>query len=97
MEDIKLKAEKQVTDNIVKPTPAVGDTNKTELTEKNLKTKTSTGSSAEQDLDTFLLGDLEDSDGGAGIYFLNTIVITNSWLEYHIYLPSDRNRFFFFF
>lgn len=65
MEDIKLKAEKQVTDNTVKPTPVVEGTAKTELTEKNLKTKTSTASSAEQDLDTFLLGDLEDSDGGA--------------------------------
>ncbi|TXG56692.1 hypothetical protein EZV62_018005 [Acer yangbiense] len=65
MEDIKVKAEKQVTDNIVKPTPVVGDTSKTELTEKNLTTSTSIGSSAEQDLDTFLLGDLEDSDGGA--------------------------------
>ncbi|KAK2635985.1 hypothetical protein Ddye_030777 [Dipteronia dyeriana] len=65
MEEIKIKAEKQVTDNIVKPTPVVGDTSKTELTEKNLTTRTSIGSSAEQDLDTFLLGDLEDSDGGA--------------------------------
>ncbi|KAH7569946.1 hypothetical protein ACOSP7_017839 [Xanthoceras sorbifolium] len=65
MEDIKVKAEKQVTDNIVKPTPVVGDTNKTEMTEKKLTTRTSTASSAEQDLDTFLLGDLEDSDGGA--------------------------------
>ncbi|KAK3222776.1 hypothetical protein Dsin_009801 [Dipteronia sinensis] len=65
MEEIKVKAEKQVTDNIVKPTPVVGDTSKIELTEKNLTTRTSTGSSAEQDLDTFLLGDLEDSDGGA--------------------------------
>ncbi|KAI9169995.1 hypothetical protein LWI28_020815 [Acer negundo] len=65
MEDIKVKAEKLVTDNIVKPTPVVGDTSKTELTEKNLTTSTSIGSSAEQDLDTFLLGDLEDSDGGA--------------------------------
>ncbi|KAK0575406.1 hypothetical protein LWI29_038579 [Acer saccharum] len=65
MEDIKVKAEKQVTDNIVKPTPVVGDTSKTELTEKNLTNSTSIGSSAEQDLDTFLLGDLEDSDGGA--------------------------------
>ncbi|KAI9169569.1 hypothetical protein LWI28_014260 [Acer negundo] len=65
MEDIKVKAEKLVIDNIVKPTPVVGDTSKTELTEKNLTTSTSIGSSAEQDLDTFLLGDLEDSDGGA--------------------------------
>lgn len=62
MEDIKIKAEKSA-DNVVKPTAVVGDTSKTESTEKNLKTKTSL---AEQDLDTFLLGDLEDSDGGAG-------------------------------
>jgi hypothetical protein len=34
---------------------------------KNPKGKASNSSSAEQDLDTFLLGDLEDSDGGQGI------------------------------
>lgn len=69
MEEIKLKEEKQVKDNTVKPTATVGDTDQSEVTEKNLKSRTSTASSTEQDLDTFLLGDLEDSDGGPGIYF----------------------------
>ncbi|XP_044490826.1 uncharacterized protein LOC123214880 [Mangifera indica] len=62
MEEIKLKAEKDIKDDKVKPTPGVGDTDKSEVAGKSLKNKTS---SAEQDLDSFLLGDLEDSDGGA--------------------------------
>ncbi|KAJ0094633.1 hypothetical protein Patl1_16633 [Pistacia atlantica] len=61
MEEIKLKAEKEIKDDQVKPTPVVGDSDKLEVTGKSLKSKTS---STEQDLDTFLLGDLEDSDGG---------------------------------
>ncbi|KAH9772237.1 BSD domain-containing protein [Citrus sinensis] len=63
MEEIKLKDEKKMTDDTVKPTPIVGETSKSEVTEKNLKSRTSTSSSIEQDLDTFLLGDLEESDG----------------------------------
>ncbi|KAH9772236.1 BSD domain-containing protein [Citrus sinensis] len=72
MEEIKLKDEKKMTDDTVKPTPIVGETSKSEVTEKNLKSRTSTSSSIEQDLDTFLLGDLEESDGsdgGPGMYF----------------------------
>ncbi|GMI87567.1 hypothetical protein like AT1G26300 [Hibiscus trionum] len=38
---------------------------KTEQSESSLKSKTSSAST-EQDLDTFLLGDFEDSDGGGG-------------------------------
>lgn len=41
-------------------------TGKAEATEKNLKSKSS-NSSTEQDFDSFLLGDLEDNDGGPGI------------------------------
>ncbi|KAH9707828.1 BSD domain-containing protein [Citrus sinensis] len=63
MEEIKLKDEKKMTDDTVKPTPIVGETSKSEVTEKNLKSRTSTSSSIEQDLDTYLLGDLEESDG----------------------------------
>lgn len=66
MEEIKLKAEKDIKDDKVKPTPGVGDTDKSEVAGKSLKNKTS---SAEQDLDSFLLGDLEDSDGGPGMFF----------------------------
>lgn len=72
MEEIKLKDEKKMTDDTVKPTPIVGETSKSEVTEKNLKSRTSTSSSIEQDLDTYLLGDLEESDGsdgGPGLYF----------------------------
>ena len=42
------------------------NSSKSESTPKNLKTETS---SVEQDLDSFLLGDLEDSDGGPGTFF----------------------------
>ncbi|KAF8108283.1 hypothetical protein N665_0112s0039 [Sinapis alba] len=57
MEELRNKAESK--DEEAKKTPAVGGT---ETTEKNVtKNRTSTASS-EQDLDTFLLGDLEDSD-----------------------------------
>ncbi|XP_022149040.1 uncharacterized protein LOC111017557 [Momordica charantia] len=64
MEEIKLKSEEQRKADEGKQTPLVGASEKVEGTEKNLKGKTSNLSSADQDLDTFLLGDLEDSDGG---------------------------------
>ncbi|KAF8079748.1 hypothetical protein N665_1003s0010 [Sinapis alba] len=57
MEELRNKAESK--DEEAKKTPVVGGT---ETAEKNVtKNRTSTASS-EQDLDTFLLGDLEDSD-----------------------------------
>uniref|UniRef100_A0A2N9EUQ4 BSD domain-containing protein n=1 Tax=Fagus sylvatica TaxID=28930 RepID=A0A2N9EUQ4_FAGSY len=61
MEELKLKAADQIKD--AKQTS--GENEKAEGMEKNSKGKTSNSSSAEQDLDKFLLGDLEDSDGGA--------------------------------
>ncbi|KAF5727797.1 hypothetical protein HS088_TW22G01494 [Tripterygium wilfordii] len=60
MEEVKRKAEEQMQDDKVKKAPSVGEA---EAMEKNPKSKTS-NASADQDLDTFLLGDLEDSDGG---------------------------------
>ncbi|KAI4314048.1 hypothetical protein L6164_026991 [Bauhinia variegata] len=51
--------------NKVEQTGVTGGTSTTEVTEKNVKNKSSNSSSTEQDLDTFLLGDLEDSDGGS--------------------------------
>ncbi|XWS34230.1 hypothetical protein CRYUN_Cryun21dG0022400 [Craigia yunnanensis] len=60
MEEVKQKEESK--EHKSKQTPAV----KTEELESGLKSKTSSAS-AEQDLDTFLLGDFEDSDGGGGI------------------------------
>ena len=42
-------------------------TGKEDAVGKDVKNKSSKPSSSEQDLDTFLLGDLEDSDGGPGI------------------------------
>lgn len=67
MEEIKLKSEEQRQADEAKQTSLVGASEKVEGTEKNLKGIASKSSSADQDLDTFLLGDLEDSDaGGAG-------------------------------
>lgn len=61
MEELRSKAESK--DEEAKKIPAVGGT---ETDEKNVtKNRTSTASS-EQDLDTFLLGDLEDSDEAPG-------------------------------
>ncbi|XP_059448626.1 uncharacterized protein LOC132179850 [Corylus avellana] len=62
MEEVKLKAAENIKDDKVEQTS--GGEEKAEGAGKNLKGKGSNSSSAEQDLDTFLLGDLEDSDGG---------------------------------
>jgi hypothetical protein len=56
-------------DEKAKESSGVGEnSSKSESTEKSLKSK---ASSDEQELDSFLLGDLEDSDGGPGIFFQN--------------------------
>lgn len=68
MEEIKLKEAEQKKDDSVKQAPSVGWTDKAEGTENNQSKITSNSSSAEQELDTFLLGDHEDCDGGAGTY-----------------------------
>lgn len=61
MEELRSKVESK--DEEAKKSPGVGGT---ETGEKNVtKNRTSTASS-EQDLDTFLLGDLEDSDEAPG-------------------------------
>ncbi|KAK9934947.1 hypothetical protein M0R45_022068 [Rubus argutus] len=66
MEELKLKEAEQLKDDKVKQTPVAGEADKTEGTETNKNNLSSKSSSSEQDLDTFLLGDLEDSDGGQG-------------------------------
>lgn len=66
MEELKLKEAEQLEDDKAKQTPLVGEADKAEGSETNKKSLTSKSSSTEQDLDTFLLGDLEDSDGGQG-------------------------------
>lgn len=68
MEEVKLKEAEKLKDDNVKQTPTVGGADQSEKIEKTLKGSTSKSPSAEQDLDTFLLGDLEDSDGGPGMF-----------------------------
>lgn len=65
-------------DEKAKQSPIAGENSKPESTEKNLKSKTS---SAEQDLDSFLLGDLEDSDGGQGMLFLTNKLIAAPFIS----------------
>ena len=61
MEELRNKAESKVEE--AKKTPAVGGT---ETAENNVTKSRASTASSEQDLDTFLLGDLEDSDEGPG-------------------------------
>lgn len=63
LEDAKLKAVEQAKAEKMMQAP-VAEIQNPNAVEKNAKSSTSS-LSAQQDLDTFLLGDLEDSDGGA--------------------------------
>ena len=63
MEEIQLKEAEKIKDDKV---------NQTLIT--NQKSMTSTSSSTEQDLDTFLLGDLEDGDVGPGKSFCQSVL-----------------------
>ncbi|CAI0390426.1 unnamed protein product [Linum tenue] len=65
MEELKRKAEEQIKEEKSKLTAAIIPS-VPEGAERSLESKKS-NVSTEQDLDTFLLGDLEDSDGGADI------------------------------
>lgn len=67
LEDAKLKAAEQAKAEKMMQAPDAETQNPT-VVEKNMKSSTS-NLSAQQDLDTFLLGDLEDSDGGPGTFF----------------------------
>ncbi|AAG29208.1 hypothetical protein [Arabidopsis thaliana] len=57
MEELKTKGEHG--NEEAKKAPATGET---ETVEKNVAIRRTSTASSEQDLDTFLLGDLEDSD-----------------------------------
>ncbi|CAJ1931813.1 unnamed protein product [Sphenostylis stenocarpa] len=63
MEEVQRRAAAvQNVDTKLEQTAVTGETGKAEATGKNVKSRSSNSSSNEQDLDTFLLGDLEDSD-----------------------------------
>lgn len=66
MEELRAAA-MQSEDSKVEQT--AGGSGKAEVTGKNVKSISSNSSATEQDLDTFLLGDLEDSDEAPGILF----------------------------
>ncbi|KAF6169143.1 hypothetical protein GIB67_038640 [Kingdonia uniflora] len=65
MEHIQLKSIEKAIEGKEKDNPPVGTTSRSEAIEPNRQIKTST-SSAEQDLDIFLLGDLGSDDEGSG-------------------------------
>lgn len=68
MEEVQLRAAaEQNVDNMVDQTAVTGGSGKAEATGKNVKSKSSNSPANEQDLDTFLLGDLEESDDAQGI------------------------------
>lgn len=70
MEEVQHRAAAAVEQNVdtkVEQSAVTGGTGKAEASGKNVKSRSSNSSSTEQDLDTFLLGDLEDSDEGPGI------------------------------
>lgn len=68
MQEVQLRAAAEQNVDPKEEQPAVtGGTGKAEATGNNLKGRPSNSSSTEQDLDTFLLGDLEDSDEAPGI------------------------------
>jgi len=68
MEEVQLRASAEKNEETkVEQTPVTEGTGKAETTGKNVKSRSSKSPSNEQDLDTFLLGDLEDSDEGPGI------------------------------
>lgn len=69
MEEVQLRASAEKNeDTKVEQAAVTGGTGKeAEASGKNVKSRSSKSPSNEQDLDTFLLGDLEDSDEGPGI------------------------------
>ncbi|KAF9674210.1 hypothetical protein SADUNF_Sadunf10G0103900 [Salix dunnii] len=94
MEEVKRKEEEQIQEEKAKESSVTGEnSSKSEPTPKNLKTETS---SVEQDLDSFLLGDLEDSDGGpddgAGSFDDDFDKIDNSDIEDEKHLKDYGER-----
>lgn len=73
MEEVKLR-EEQNKDDKSKETSIDGDPHVPGVTITKQKSLTSASSTAEQDLDSFLLGDLEDGDGGPGKMFHESAV-----------------------
>ncbi|BAT99183.1 hypothetical protein VIGAN_10057900 [Vigna angularis var. angularis] len=65
MEEVQFRALAEKNDDTkVEQAADTGGTGKAEASGKNVKSRSSKSPSNEQDLDTFLLGDLEDSDEG---------------------------------
>lgn len=79
MENIKPKGEEKMKDNKSNQSTTSGENTGSQTKGKNLKSKTS---SAEQVLDTFLLGNLEDGHGDAGVLFELRIYVITRWINW---------------
>lgn len=68
MEEENKKSDEKVKEDAAAVASSTAETvSKTEASEANQKTKSTTTKATDQDLDVFLLGDLGDSDGGPGM------------------------------
>lgn len=86
MEALKTKAEGE--NEEAKKAPVNGET---ETVEKNVANHRTSTASSEKDLDTFLLGDLEDSDDAPGEIFSSLLLTFGCVLV--IFLLFLQNRF----
>lgn len=66
MEDVKLKTAENIKDNEVKEVSSGETSSKAADEISKQKTNNMKSEASEQDLDAFLLGDLEDGDDGPG-------------------------------
>lgn len=67
MEDVKQKHAEKIKDSEVKEISSGATSPKMAVDDSNQKNSKAKSSASEQDLDVFLLGDLEESDNGPGI------------------------------
>ncbi|KEH27882.1 BSD domain protein [Medicago truncatula] len=85
MEELR-EAAKKSEDAKVEQSDVSGGSGKAEVTGK-IVSKSSNSSSTEQDLDTFLLGDLEDSDEAPGMFFNQKFV--NIYIDTHTHTHKN--------
>lgn len=70
MDDVKIKTAEKVNDTEIKEVSS-GETSSKTVDEVTKPNSNNTKKPSEQDLDAFLLGDLEDGDDGPGTLIMN--------------------------
>lgn len=104
VEDMKLKsAEHEKVDKAEEPMKD-GITSEEQVKDANHQSKTATSSSAEQDLDAFLLGDPGDSDDGPGNHWSLFTYLKMGMLRRTVdaslvltSIPSEMNNFILYY